>query len=72
MTTCSHLSSHTHQENQARDHLEFVISEGGDASLQGGIPVASLGQLCSEVIIEGVQLGGVHRLLEQLLLHLLL
>lgn len=40
--------------------------------MQGGIPVVSLGQLGVEFVIEGVQFGGMHRLLKQLLLHLLL
>ena len=56
----------------ALGHLEFVITEEGDAGLQAAVPVLCLGQLGGQMLVQAMQLGVAHRLLEQLLLHLLL
>lgn len=73
---CSHASSYRQNTSWSppdtvRRYLEFVISEGSNAGLHGGVPVISFGQLGGELLVEGMQLGSLHRLLEQLLLHLL-
>ena len=52
------------------NHLAPLILEGGDTLLQAAGPLLCLGQLGSQVLVDGVQLGVGHRLLEQLLLHL--
>ena len=51
-------------------HLEPLIIEGCDTAFQFTIPLLCLGQLGGQVLVDCVQLGVVHRLLEQLLLHL--
>lgn len=52
------------------NHLELLFVEGGDAPLQAAILLLCLGQLGCQVLVDRVQLGVGHRLLEQLLLQL--